>query len=700
MDDSDPDQDLPPAHLAAAQGDTTMLVTVIKQDPTLLEQQDADGLTPLGHAVMAGQLETMKKLVKMGASINTQDNLGRTCLAIAAYQGWYDGVMFLLRSGAKQTMCDKAGRTPLHAATYDTDNSNDHSASRTMSLLLQTLSVQDINQKDNEGMTALHWSSFHNRPEHVQLLLAKGADIFVQDIDGKTALHWAGQNGSIACCTILLKSQEAETLVNIADNTGKTTVHFAAAAGHAAIIKELAAVQGCDIQAEDPDKRTPLHWAAATGQVKCVSMLVKLGAAPDPLDAEGGTPLDYARQSGHQGCVDLLESILGVHANSKPENSRNGTANTNDTNINAQQNNNTKGRKNPFGFIFDLFKSNKKNAIDADLVSERSETFRETSTETSGLEDTKEEVIIQESFNQKPDNIKKGAENDIASNIRTKETTKTDPSRGNNRVNHKPPMGLVNNNEYNQYARSTNALRVTGGRKGILPPDMEEIIAMQRGVSVQSGYRSDTSTPRSTISTASSAGSEMQLNPLHLQRPLPPPVGGEQYQLGPIKGSKPKLGYPPGNRTIASLLNEQHRTPTPPAKWDDLLGGDGRLQRKYPNQNFQNNSPASSPASSLTNVSPLEQTQREKRKTKKKKHKTKATSLYGHRSVEHYDIDTTEIPSQPVHAIPKPVYGTEGYTDTRHTHSPPDKQTRNGSGGKASKDYYKQLDRSIQNLLH
>lgn len=48
-------------------------------------------------------------------------------------------------------------------------------------------------------------------------------------------------------------------------------------------------------------------------------------------------------------------------------------------------------------------------------------------------------------------------------------------------------------------------------------------------------------------------------------------------------------GYPPGNRTIASLLNEQHRTPTPPAKWDDLLGGDGRLQRKYPNQNFQNN---------------------------------------------------------------------------------------------------------------
>lgn len=38
-------------------------------------------------------------------------------------------------------------------------------------------------------------------------------------------------------------------------------------------------------------------------------MLVKLGAAPDPLDAEGGTPLDYARQSGHQGRIEQLTAI-------------------------------------------------------------------------------------------------------------------------------------------------------------------------------------------------------------------------------------------------------------------------------------------------------------------------------------------------------------------------------------------------------
>lgn len=46
-------------------------------------------------------------------------------------------------------------------------------------------------------MTALHWASFHNRPEHVQALLQKGADPTLVDKDFKTALHWAVQVGKL-----------------------------------------------------------------------------------------------------------------------------------------------------------------------------------------------------------------------------------------------------------------------------------------------------------------------------------------------------------------------------------------------------------------------------------------------------------------------------------------------------------------------
>ena len=47
--------------------------------------------------------------------------------------------------------------------------------------------------------------------------------------------------------------------------------------------------------------RTPLHWASATGQSSTVSTLLELNANPAPVDVEGATPLEYARQADHQG---------------------------------------------------------------------------------------------------------------------------------------------------------------------------------------------------------------------------------------------------------------------------------------------------------------------------------------------------------------------------------------------------------------
>lgn len=44
-----------------------------------------------------------------------------------------------------------------------------------------------------QGMTPLHWAAFHNRPQHTQMLLKKGADPTLVDKDFKTALHWAVQ---------------------------------------------------------------------------------------------------------------------------------------------------------------------------------------------------------------------------------------------------------------------------------------------------------------------------------------------------------------------------------------------------------------------------------------------------------------------------------------------------------------------------
>ncbi|MET0400883.1 MAG: ankyrin repeat domain-containing protein, partial [Cystobacter sp.] len=52
--------------------------------------------------------------------------------------------------------------------------------------------------------------------------------------------------------------------------------------------------------------RTPLHYAAAAGNVAAVEKLLALGAAVSPRDRTGVTPLGYAARSGHVPTVNRL----------------------------------------------------------------------------------------------------------------------------------------------------------------------------------------------------------------------------------------------------------------------------------------------------------------------------------------------------------------------------------------------------------
>ncbi|XP_040276851.1 ankyrin repeat domain-containing protein 55 isoform X4 [Bufo bufo] len=305
--DSSEEIDLSVVYQASANGDVNTLTAIIREDPSILEYCDNEGCTPLMHAVSGRQVDTVKLLLKMGANINTQDACGRTSLSLATYLGWLEGCMSLLRNGAKQNIPDKNGRLPLHAATAEADV-------RLLSVLLQQSTLSEINHQDNEGMTSLHWAAFHNRQQHVQNLLQKGADPTLVDKDFKTALHWAVQSGNRVLCSIILDHEQGQSTINYDDENGKTCMHIAAAAGYSDIICELARVAECNLQALDVDDRTPLHWAAAAGKADCVQMLLKLGVDMNPRDINENTPLTYAMYCGHTACIKLLSQ-----ENSRPD---------------------------------------------------------------------------------------------------------------------------------------------------------------------------------------------------------------------------------------------------------------------------------------------------------------------------------------------------------------------------------------------
>ncbi|XP_010022994.1 PREDICTED: ankyrin repeat domain-containing protein 55 [Nestor notabilis] len=291
--------DLSVVYQAAASGDVSTLTAVIREDPSILESCDSEGCTPLMHAVSGRQVDTVKLLLKMGANINTQDACGRTSLCLATYLGWLEGCISLIRNGAKQNIPDKNGRLPLHAATAEPDV-------RLLNVLLQKSNLNEINHQDNEGMTSLHWAAFHDRPQHTQTLLHRGADLTLVDKDLKTALHWAVQSGNRVLCSIILDHYQGPSIINYDDENGKTCMHIAAASGYSDIISELAKVPECNLQALDVDERTPLHWAAAAGKADCVQTLLELGIESNPRDINENTPLTYAMYCGHTACINLL----------------------------------------------------------------------------------------------------------------------------------------------------------------------------------------------------------------------------------------------------------------------------------------------------------------------------------------------------------------------------------------------------------
>ncbi|KAJ8261164.1 hypothetical protein COCON_G00168870 [Conger conger] len=363
--DSAEEVDLNVVYLAAANGDVNTLTAVIREDPSILECCDGEGSTPLMHAVSGRQVDTVKLLLKMGASINTQDACGRTSLSLATYLGWLEGCVCLLRNGAKQNIPDKNGRLPLHAATAETDL-------RLMAVLLQQSTLCEINHQDNEGMTALHWASFHNRPQHVQALLQKGADPTLVDKDFKTALHWAVQSGSPFMCSLILDHHLGSSVINYDDENGKTCVHIAAAAGYSDIIYELARVPETNLQALDVDERTPLHWAAAAGKADCVQALLQLGVETGPRDINENTPLTYAMYCGHTACIKLLST-----ENRQAESDRQ---------LHSQNSDNSLKKEGKFSVLNQIFfcKKRKEHQRQKDKVRDRDRHMRE---ETSEVDD-------------------------------------------------------------------------------------------------------------------------------------------------------------------------------------------------------------------------------------------------------------------------------------------------------------------------
>lgn len=216
---------------AAAYGDTDKLKELLETDGSQVNAADPSGYVPLQWAALNNRVATITQLLQFGAEVNQTEPGGQTALHWAATRGAIPAVELLLRSGADLTKSDIRGYTVCHVA-----------AQYGQTQLLHHLALRwdaDMDARDNDGRTCLHWAAYKGYGDPIRLLLCLGTETQLPDREGCTPLHWAAIKGNSEACTLLVQGGGAEAL-STTDTTGSTPSQLAAQKGHVAAANWLA----------------------------------------------------------------------------------------------------------------------------------------------------------------------------------------------------------------------------------------------------------------------------------------------------------------------------------------------------------------------------------------------------------------------------------------------------------------------------
>ncbi|KAI4813867.1 hypothetical protein KUCAC02_003088 [Chaenocephalus aceratus] len=220
---------------------------------------------------------------------------GGSLLHHAVTLGNEEAIKFLLLNNANPNFANARGSTPLHLAT--------EKHLKSLAELLLGRRSTNINAKDEDQYTALHWAAQIGDEAITRLLLDRGAAINETDGQGRTPAHVACQHGQENVIRVLL-SRGVDVRIRGKDNW--TALHFASWQGHLGIVKLLVKQAGSDVNGQTTDGRTPLHLASYRGHYRVARILIELGADIHMTSAGLNAPLHVAAETGHTSTSRLL----------------------------------------------------------------------------------------------------------------------------------------------------------------------------------------------------------------------------------------------------------------------------------------------------------------------------------------------------------------------------------------------------------
>ncbi|MHC4132803.1 MAG: ankyrin repeat domain-containing protein [Planctomycetota bacterium] len=175
------------------------VIAVMLENGADINARTTKGLAPLHLAMRILYKQKSRKfiefLIENGADINIQDDYGWTPLHEAIVRGNQLGVETLISKGADTKAQNFKGDNALHIAIQ--------CASRDIiELLLQTQEVQ-IDAKNNEGWSPLHFAAWTGRGDVVEILIKNGAEVNIKNNFNHTPLRTANRNGKTEIVELL-----------------------------------------------------------------------------------------------------------------------------------------------------------------------------------------------------------------------------------------------------------------------------------------------------------------------------------------------------------------------------------------------------------------------------------------------------------------------------------------------------------------
>ena len=313
-----------PLHLAASQGQAMTVKLLLhgssgagisaRERTASIKAYDDRDLTPVHHAVLSYDEESIRLLLEAGADVNEgEEDFDPPLYTAVNCESPLRIVQCLLDHGASASAVNSDKQTPIHIAVKV-------ATKEIVGLLLKCVSdTSTVNMQDLDGRTALHYAIMcDDNDEIVALLLDADASVSITDCYNQTPLHWAAGNGSETSIRLLLRHFKQTSDLDIQTKLGRTALHYALENPAAESIVTLLLEAGASVSIVDEDNETPLHGAAWKGDVNSMRLLldhVKQKSDVDIQNVNGSTALHFVlwyRDANYELMTLLLEAGASV----------------------------------------------------------------------------------------------------------------------------------------------------------------------------------------------------------------------------------------------------------------------------------------------------------------------------------------------------------------------------------------------------